>query len=215
MRHKVLFVHGAFCRGAAWRGWQDRFEARGFETLAPDLRHHDPTPGAPPDPRLATTGVNDYFEDLARLIERFGDKPIVVGHSMGGLLAQMLAARGLASACVLLAPSSPWGIPPATADQAMAALGLARTGAFWDTALVPAFEIAASNSLNRLAPDAQKDVFRLFVPESGRALFEILFWAMDVQRRTEVDESEVDCRLLAMTGEDDLICPPQALSPLA
>ena len=97
----------------------------------------------------------------------------------------------------------------------MAALGLARAGAFWDMALVPAFEIAATNSLNRLSPEAQKEVFGLFVPESGRALFEVLYWAMDVERRTEVDEHAIDCRMLAVTGEDDLICPPQALVPLA
>lgn len=215
MSDTVLFVHGAFCRGDAWAGWRKRFAARGFATAAPDLRHHGLAPGAQPDQRLASTSIADYRNDLENLIGGLGEKPIVIGHSMGGLLAQMLAARGLVAAAVLLAPSSPWGIPPSTPDQAMAALGLIRAGSFWDMTLAPAFDLAASNSLNRLSPAEQQEVFRYFVPESGRALFEILYWAMDVDRKSEVDEAAVDCRMLAMTGDEDLICPPQSLVPLA
>lgn len=210
-----MFVHGAFCRGGAWSGWQRRFEALGYQTFAPDLRHHDTDGGATPDARLAGTSMADYVADLEASIDELGCRPIVVGHSMGGLLAQMLAARGKAAAAILLAPSSPWGIPPSTADQAMAALGLMKAGSFWETALVPSFDIAVQNSLNRLSPAAQHQVFRWFVPESGRALFEVLYWALDLERRTHVDESAIDCRMLALTGEDDVICPPQALAPLA
>jgi len=211
----ILFVHGAFCRGEAWAGWRRHFEALGYRTYAPDLRHHEAAAGPQPDPRLAGTSLRDYAADLERQIETIGETPIVIGHSMGGLLAQMLAAKGRVRTAILLAPSTPWGIPPATTDLALAALGLIKAGSFWDMALVPAFDIAAQNSLNRLSPDAQREVFRWFVPESGRALFEILYWALDLERTSEVDERAIDCRMLALTGEDDLIAPPQVLSALA
>ena len=70
--------------------------------------------GATPPKELGRTSLLDYAADLEKLIAGLDDKPVLVGHSMGGLLAQMLAARGLARACVLLAPSAPWGVLPST-----------------------------------------------------------------------------------------------------
>src|SRR5947207_2593374 len=63
-----------------------------------------------PDPRLGTCSLIDYAAAMEQEIRRIGLKPIVVGHSMGGLLAQILGSRGLAKALVLLTPSSPAGI---------------------------------------------------------------------------------------------------------
>lgn len=67
---------------------------------------------AEPDPRLGTTSLIQYAQDLENYIKGKGlnTKPIIMGHSMGGLLAQILGARGVASALVLLTPAAPAGI---------------------------------------------------------------------------------------------------------
>ena len=81
-----------------------------YPCATPVLRFYDGDPRDAPDPRLGTTSLLDYAQDLQQEIERLGVRSILMGHSIGGLLAQMLGSRGLAKALVLLAPASPAGI---------------------------------------------------------------------------------------------------------
>lgn len=99
------------CGGAwTWENYKPFFEDRGYECVSTTLRYHDIDPEDEPDPLLGTTSLLDYAEDLEREIRLLDSKPVIMGHSMGGLLAQQLAARGLAKSLVLLAPATPAGI---------------------------------------------------------------------------------------------------------
>ena len=86
----VLMIHGAFCGPWSLDGLKQKFEAAGYAVAAPALRFHDQKR---PPAALASTGLADYAADLEEEIAALGAAPILVGHSMGGLLAQMLAAR--------------------------------------------------------------------------------------------------------------------------
>ena len=108
---KTLFmIHGMWGQGAHWSNWRSFFEAKGWHCLTPTLRYHDPAPGAPPDPALGTTSLRDYVADLERDIRALEEPPVIIGHSMGGLLAQLLAARGLGRRTVLLHSAAPAGV---------------------------------------------------------------------------------------------------------
>ena len=87
----VLLIHGAFCGPWSLEGLQKKFEAAGYRCKAPALRFHD---GARPPAALGTTGLADYAGDLLEEIRALDSAPILVGHSMGGLLAQTLLRRG-------------------------------------------------------------------------------------------------------------------------
>src|SRR5258705_7313759 len=95
MSRTVLFVHGMFLTGRSWQPWCDLFESRGITCSAPSWPGRDGDPGklrAEPDPKLATLTLTDLvtqYEQAARLL----DNPILVGHSMGGLIVQLLLAR--------------------------------------------------------------------------------------------------------------------------
>ncbi|MBM3568107.1 MAG: alpha/beta hydrolase [Alphaproteobacteria bacterium] len=213
MAEAIVLIHGAFCTGRSLAGWKTLLEARGHVCVTPTLRHH--AVGSEPDAGLATTSVTDYAADLETLIRAMAEPPVVIGHSLGGLLAQMLAARSLVKAAVLLAPATPWGVVPQTADQVAAALGLARLGEFWTKSLFPVFEVAAANSLNMLNPGEQRRIFSQFTAESGRALFETLFWPFDVTRASDVNARDIPCRMLGLTGAEDRVSPPEGLGALA
>ena len=118
-------IHGAFCGPWSLDGLKEKFEAAGYRVTAPALRFHDvkPAPAA-----LGTTGLDDYAADLEEEIEALKAPPILVGHSMGGLLAQMLAARTDVAALILLAPSAPWGVPPTTLFEIGAAQSMPLCG---------------------------------------------------------------------------------------
>jgi pimeloyl-ACP methyl ester carboxylesterase len=102
-RPNVILVHGAANSAAVWRYWQQELAHFGWSSHAIDLPGH----GAGRSVDLANTGMHAYADDVADLATRYSPKPIVIGWSMGGLVAMMVAARGLASACVGLAPSAP------------------------------------------------------------------------------------------------------------
>lgn len=208
-RGTILFVHGAFCGGWCFDSFAPRFAAEGWHTLTPDLPHHDADSRSRPADGLSRVGLAAYRADLERRIRALPEPPMIVGHSMGGLLAQQLAARGLARALVLLAPSPPWGIFPGTAGELQNAAGLLRAGAFWHKALHPDFETAAANSLDRLTPDQQRAAFARLGPESGRALFEILYWMFDLHHASAVDHHKVRCPVLIAVGSDDKVVSPE------
>jgi non-heme chloroperoxidase len=201
----VIMIHGGFCGPWAWDDFATRFRTAGYDVATPCLRHHD---GGKPPQALATTSLSDYAADLEKQIAAMKTPPILVGHSLGGLLAQMLAARSDVAAAVLLAPSAPWGVPPSTLFEIGAAQGLMLRAGFWRMILEPVFDIAVAHSLDRFPKARRREIFEKFVPESGRVAFEILHWGLDMTKTSEVDARKVNCPLLFLTGDNDRISPP-------
>ncbi|HEX4178907.1 MAG TPA: alpha/beta fold hydrolase, partial [Rhizomicrobium sp.] len=144
MKPPILMIHGAFCGPWSLDGLKEKFEAAGYAVTAPALRFHN---GARPPAALGTTGLADYAADLEDEMAALGRAPILVGHSMGGLLAQMLAARRRAAAVILLAPSAPWGTPPTTLFEIGAAHALHLHPGYWNVVLEPSRDVALAHSL--------------------------------------------------------------------
>ncbi|MBI3676283.1 MAG: alpha/beta hydrolase [Proteobacteria bacterium] len=213
LRPPVVMIHGAFCGGWAFHHWRDAFVAKGYDVTTPTLRHHDC--GAYPPKSLGTTSVLDYAADLEAELKDLDEAPVLVGHSMGGLLAQMLAARMPVRALVLLAPSAPWGVLPSTPFEVMSAQALFLAGEFWSKPLVPSHWIAAANALDLLPDDERNEVFSRFVPESGHATFEIMHWFWDLKRATQIDARAVTAPMLCLVGARDRVNPPQTVRRVA
>ena len=203
----VIMVHGAFCGGWAFERFRVPFEAAGFECLAPDLRGHGPS--------IPVTGVSmgDYAADIAALIRRQETPPILIGHSMGGLVAQMAAARAPVRALIVLAPSPPWGVAGGSLEEAGSAVSLYALGPFWLQAIQPDYAAARLYSLDRMEPADSKATFARMVPESGRALWETLNWWLDPFMTTSV--GTIKAPALAMVGDRDVIHPPATVRQTA
>lgn len=207
MPQDIVMIHGAFCGGWAFDQFRKPFEAAGYRVHAPDLRHRAPQwretgrlPAA-----LATTSMLDYLDDVERVLERFAQPPILLGHSMGGLLAQMLAARGKAAAIVLLSPSPPAGLIPSSLHEIGAAQYLYTEGRYWEKAMLPIEEIISSLVLNCIDPAKHDQYLPKFVPESGRIAFEIYHWALDPQQATRVDARQVTCPVMTLAATQDRV----------
>jgi non-heme chloroperoxidase len=122
---------------------------------------------------------------------------------MGAVLAQLLAAQGLARALVLVAPAARSGILPQTEAEKKLDQDLIGLGAFWKTVINPDFDLARVLTLNRVPEAEQRAVFDKFGPESGRAFFELFFWMFDRTGATAVDTKSVRCPVLCLAGADD------------
>lgn len=106
----LLMIHGVGCAGTVWDRVTPLFEAAGYTCTAPTLFADQRLRQRPPD-TLGQLALADYIDAMAAAAEELGAQtgrpPAIMGHSMGGLIAQVLAERGLASAAVFLTPASP------------------------------------------------------------------------------------------------------------
>jgi non-heme chloroperoxidase len=105
-RPPVLFVHGYFATATVWSTWLAFFAERGVPAYAVNLRGRA---GSKPGIDLGRASITDFIDDAAAVARHLGT-PAVVGHSMGGLIAQGLAERGAVRAAVLVSPAPPKGI---------------------------------------------------------------------------------------------------------
>jgi pimeloyl-ACP methyl ester carboxylesterase len=208
----IIMVHGAFCGGWTFEAFRKPFEAAGYRVLTPHLRGHDP--GAD---RNATAGLSiaDYADQIAALIKSQPTPPILLGHSLGGLVAQLAAARAPVAALILLAPSPPWSVQGGSLEEAISAVSLYALGPFWMQAIDPDYASARLYSLNRLDKPERKAMFARMSPESGRALWETLNWWLDPFMTTSVAPERIKAPVLAFAGEADLIHPPATVRQTA
>jgi len=196
----VIMVHGAFCGGWVFERFRAPFEAAGHEVLTPDL------PGHAPGGSVAGKSMRDYADHIARLCREASEPPILIGHSIGGLVAQMAAASAPVSSLILLAPSPPWGVSGSSMEEAVSAMSLYALGPFWLQGIDPDYALAKMYSLDRMERDERRAVFARMVPESGLALWQTLNWWLDPFMTTSV--GRVTARSLVLTGEKDVIHPP-------
>lgn len=115
----VVFLTGAFVHHSCWDDWKQYFEEKGYTTdvtpwptkEGPDaetIRRRDP------DPALGELGIEELTNHWVRVIERQPEPPILIGHSLGGLMVQLMLNRGLGAAGIAIHSAPPQGLIPLT-----------------------------------------------------------------------------------------------------
>ena len=203
----IVMIHGMWSRPRVWGHYREFFEARGYRVITPTLRHHAVTPDETPPEGLGTCSLLDYAADLEKEIAALDTKPLIIGHSMGGLLAQILAARGHARAAVLLASAPCRGAALVSLSTSLVFAGVLARWGFWRKPQKPGFMAMKYGILNCVEKARQAGLYETLIDESGRALFEIALWYADKNRAAHVDPAEVTCPLLFMTGTKDRLIP--------
>ena len=188
-RPPLVLVHGAANSSGVWRFWQQALAERGWTSHAVDLRGHGDSDGA-----VDGATMGDYAEDVSSVVEGLPDAPVVAGWSMGGLVAMMVAARGLARACVALAPST----PAATRDETIEV----RRGVFGPEE----YGITSRDPVEQPAmPDLDIEERRVAIeslsPESRTARDD---------RKAGIVIASLPCPLLVVTGSEDRDWPRSA-----
>lgn len=190
----IVLVHGAANSGLVWTFWQQELAHGGWASYAIDLRGHGHS--QPID--LSHTGMDDYTADVRTLAQQFKRPPIVMGWSMGGLVALMAAAEGVAAACVALAPST-----PARQRQASAVL---RSGEFGPEE----YGITSDDPEQQPAmPDLDPEERRIALASLGRESR----LARD-ERQAGIVMTALPCPLLIITGTADRAWPRQRYTDL-
>jgi pimeloyl-ACP methyl ester carboxylesterase len=200
----VLLIHGMFGGAWYWDGYQNLLARHGYESHAINLRGHH---GSRPVSDIGKVTIRMYVAD-AMEVARTLQNPIVIGHSMGGLVAQKVAEAGGCRALILLAAAPPRWIPVASWLLLRKQLKYARE-LLWHKPLLPDRKDADVLMFNR-TPLADRDLFySRLVPESGRAGKEMAFGAVGVRAQ------RLTAPVLVVTGTDDQFVVPRVARALA
>jgi pimeloyl-ACP methyl ester carboxylesterase len=200
----LLLIHGMF--GGAWQfeEWQRRLAARGRSSVAIDLRGHCAS-GSVTD--IGNVSLDDFLSD-ALGVARELQAPAVVGHSMGGLVAQKLAEKGAVTAAVLVCSAPPRWIP-ALGTELLARMLRYSPALLFSRPLVPLRSDADALFLDRVPAAERDEIFARIQPESGRAARELALGAM------AVDAKRVSCPVLSIGAADDHFLPPRIARAIA
>jgi pimeloyl-ACP methyl ester carboxylesterase len=195
-RPPLLFIHGMYGGSWYWVNYLRTAAEAGWEAWALNLRGHH---GSRPVGNLGAVSVHDYVRDVHDCLAALGEV-VLVGHSMGGLIAQKVAETGRVRAAVFLASAAPRGIVVLrwpVLSRMVRHLG----PIFFNRPLVPNRANADALILNMLSPARRQWAFDQFVPESGRAARELAFGGVSV------DPRQLTCPTLVVGAERDVITP--------
>jgi pimeloyl-ACP methyl ester carboxylesterase len=110
----VLFVHGLFMSYNSWNSWTKYFEARGYRAISVSWPGRDKPVqqlrAEHPNPDLGHCTLSQVIEHHVKVIESLDEAPIIIGHSLGGLITQLLLNRGLGAAGVAIDSAPPQGV---------------------------------------------------------------------------------------------------------
>ncbi|SOB92005.1 alpha/beta hydrolase [Thalassospira xiamenensis] len=171
----VVFVHGAFTGAWCWNEhFLTWFADQGFETISFSLRGHGGSGGRE---LRSLASIDDYVEDLETVVDTLGQKPILIGHSMGGYIIQKYLEKHKATAAVLMASVPPEGLLASNTMMAMAQPDL-YLQMFWLQAIGPHTLLRDRLGRAMLSPDIAEDegmiYFGRLETESHRALMDMM-----------------------------------------
>jgi pimeloyl-ACP methyl ester carboxylesterase len=195
-RPRVVFLHGAFASHQCFTRWLDLFETRGWRCIAPSLRGRL---GVPP-PNAERVTLWQYLEDARRMLDTLSERPVIIGHSIGGLLAQKLAEEDRCVGAVLLAPAPPWNLAPQA--DAIPALVPMLPGIMPGRPVRPPYWSAVRTILDRVPQPDRRRVYESLLYESGICFREALGGSV------RVDRAKVRVPLRVIAASDDRVISP-------
>ena len=203
----VVLIHGGWSRGEQLAQASAALEERGYTAYTPTLRHHE-LPMHEGAMKIASLSLQDYTDDLVAYVKSLDSPPLLIGHSMGALLAQLVAARTRHAGLVAACPGSAAGIFGTTPTNLRMSLPYFLRSRPWAKPVYPPtlerFRrwIAANQT-----EDIAREIYDGLVCESGRAMCEMAVAVAKLSKATVVDFAAVTTPVLVMGAECDRIVP--------
>jgi pimeloyl-ACP methyl ester carboxylesterase len=207
----VVFIHGLWLLPSSWANWADLFKQAGYAPLTPDWPDDPETveqARAKPDV-FAKKTLKQVADHTTEIIKALGKKPAVMGHSTGGLLAQMIAGRGLSAATVAIDPGVFRGVLPLPASSLKVAGPFLINPTWRGRAITLTFDQFRYGWANALDEKEAKELYDTYhVAGSGIALAQMGNANLNPWTESKVDTKNPDRGpLLIIDGEKDHTVP--------
>ncbi|RIV41950.1 alpha/beta hydrolase [Flagellimonas pelagia] len=202
----ILFITGAFIHNSCWDPWKSYFESKGYSTLAPAWPNKDLSPeelrNGQPNHGIASNRLSDLTDFFAQTAKSLSVEPILIGHSIGGLIVQILLQRGIGSAGVAIHPVPPQGI--FTLKWSFLKAGWGALGFFTSTkrAYLMSFEQWQYAFTNGMPCEEQKEsYYQYVVPESKKMVRDT------ITKAAKINFMDARPPLLITSGSNDHSIP--------
>jgi pimeloyl-ACP methyl ester carboxylesterase len=211
----IVLIHGLWMTPLSWEHWTDRYTAKGYNIVAKawprmdvDIEQLRRDPSS-----IATLGLTEIVDHYETIIRQLDSPPIIMGHSFGGLIAQILLDRGLGSAGVAIATAPAKGIiflPFSTLKVSFPALSNPANNHRALPLTPEQFHYAFTNTLSE--EESLQVYNRYAVPGPDHVLFQAAFANFNPHAVSAVDfENETRAPLLLIAGEKDHVSPPSVV----
>lgn len=214
MAYPALLIHGVCSTGRDLGRVARALTGYGYDCHAPDLPFHE---AGVAHPQVARQSLIDYTAFLERYVaERGFDRPpVLVGHSLGGLLAQQLATRLRCAALVLLAPAPAAGIVTLSRPHLLMCASVLGAGGLRPPPYRPAFGPYSRVALTGIPRKRRRALYERTVAESGRAILEIGLWPLDPFGASRVQFDRIRCPAYFVSGGLDRLVSAQSVRRMA
>jgi pimeloyl-ACP methyl ester carboxylesterase len=211
----VVFVHGLWLLPSSWDRWVTLFEEAGYVGV---------TPGWPDDPEtvaearehpevFAGKGIGEIADYEEAIIRRLDRKPVIIGHSFGGLLTMILAGRGLAAASVAISPAPFRGVLPLPISALRTASVALRNPANWNRAVPLTYEQFRYSFANAVGEDEAKELYLGYsVPGAGEPLFQAAAANLNPWSEAKVDSDNPERGPMLIVSADSDHTVPWAIA---
>jgi non-heme chloroperoxidase len=208
----AVFVHGLGLLASSWDRWAAVFEEAGYAALTPgwpddpdDVAEANASPGV-----FAGKTIGQVADHFSSVIERLERKPAVIGHSVGGLVAQIIAGRGLAAATVAIGAAPFQGVLPLPISALRSAKPVLSNPLNRNRAVSLTYDQFRYGFANAVQEDEAKALYEQFaVPGPGAPLFQVATANLNPWTEAKVDSENPDRGpLLLISGETDNFAPP-------
>jgi pimeloyl-ACP methyl ester carboxylesterase len=200
----ILFIHGMWGSANVWQKYVSRFEAQGYETRAITLRHHEVTIDQPAPDGAEKIGLADHVDDILEIVKTYEVPPVLIGHSMGGLLVQLAAAKSdNVHAVIGVCPAPPAGVFALKLSAIRLFSDILFTPMFWKKAIKISYDKARYGFFHNISEAEAREYYKDLRWDSGKAVTQIAFWIFDKTKASKLNETAMHCPVLLLSGEID------------
>jgi pimeloyl-ACP methyl ester carboxylesterase len=210
-RTRVVFIHGLWLHASSWAPWLELFRAAGYDPVAPGWPGEpDSVTEARQNPELvAGTSIDDAAAHYTKIIDSVDASPILIGHSMGGLLAEKLLGQGIGVAAVAIDPAQIKGVLPLPLAQLRAALPALGNPANLRKSVALTENQFRFGIGNALSEEESAELYSKWaIPAPARPLFEAATANFSLHSQAKVDTAnQARGPLLLISGTEDHTVP--------
>ena len=205
----IVFIHGLFQNSTSWVNWEKYFRDLGYTVYTPSFPYHEGEPTLLKQhihPKLADLEFKEVLDSMTIFIDKLPEKPIIIGHSIGGLLTQKLVEAGKAEMGITLASANPRGISVLNWKYIRSNFRMVNPFRNRNKVCTPPMKWFNYTFFNTLSDSMAREAhYNYFIPESRKIA------KSSTQRGLEIDFNKPHVPLLFIAGEKDNDLPPSLI----